>query len=159
MAAEHNALDNGAPPAFATLREAFAVAWHRAGLPVPYDYDASDDALPLLPEDREYLAVRGKGDRNRVLRSVVPRSLRGDNLVVPFDTAQLQLHEINLRTATSHSIVLCFVAMQTVPLVFAYLNGFSLLGANFSLPTHRSIGLAIATRWAERAISAASSTF
>ena len=49
--------------------------------------------------------------------------------------------------------------MQTVPLVFAYLNGFTLLGADFAIPTPRGIGLAVATRWAERALSVSTSTF
>ena len=125
---------------------------------MPYDYDARDDALPVLQEDRDYLSVRGKGD-GRALRSVVPRSLREGDILVPFDTSEFALHEIDLRMVTSQSIILCFVAMQTVPLVFAYLNGFTLLGADFPIPTPRGIGLAIATRWAERALAVTTSTF
>jgi hypothetical protein len=61
VAAAHDPLDVEDPPSFDTMREQFAVAWHQAHLPVPYDYDARDDAQPLLPEDRDYLARRGKG--------------------------------------------------------------------------------------------------
>jgi hypothetical protein len=41
----------------------------------------------------------------------VPRSLREGEAPMPFDTSELSLHELNLRQATSQSIILCFVAM------------------------------------------------
>ena len=163
VAAPLNPLDVEYSPSFHELRERFAVAWHNAGLPVPYDYDLRDDALPLLAADREYLAVRGKGEQNKVVRSTVPRSLRGpvgvEAALVTFSPDELDLHQLDLREVTAQSIALCFVAMQTVPLVFAYLNGFTVLGATFSLPTPRGVGLAIATTWAERTLAASSSTF
>lgn len=162
VAASHNELDMSEPPDFRELRERFAVEWYRAGLPVPYDYDARDDALPLLQADRDYLSTRGKG-HGRTVQSVVPRSLRegGGAVLGPptLDLSTVSHHELDLRLVTARSLSLCFVAMQSIPLVFAYLNGFSLLGADLHLSAPRSVALAIATRWAENAISAASSTF
>ena len=161
VAAAHQPED-GPAPSFSALRESFAVQWHRAGLPVPYDYNSRGDALPLLESDRAYLDVRGRGD-GRVIDGVVPLSLRtGDHLVLSspwFEPAAVDSHQINLREVTAQSILLCFVAMQTVPLIFACLNGFTLLGANLEVATPRGVGLAIATRWAEHAIRATSSTF
>ena len=155
-------LDSDDPPAFQVLRERFAVEWHRAGLPVPFDYDARDDALPLLEADREYLSVRGRGDGRKV-RAVVPRSLRENDVhtlgLPTFTPSSVSHHQLDLHSVTSQSILLCFVAMQTIPLIFACLNGFSLLGADLQLSTPRGVGLAIATRWAEHAIRATSSTF
>jgi hypothetical protein len=162
VSAVHDPLDPNEPPSFHVLRERFAVEWHRAGLPVPYDYDSRDDALPLLQSDRDYLSVRGKGHGN-IVRSVTPRSLReGTSLALDlptFDPSSIDQHQLDLRFVTSQSVLLCFVAMQTVPLIYACLNGFSLLGADLQVTSSRGVGLCIATRWAEHAIQAASSTF
>ena len=147
-------------PSFIQLRERFAVAWHQAGLPVPHDYEA-DDAQPTTAADREYQQVRGRGD-GRAVVSVVPRSLREALVTAPPIASHLSSDEeraIDLRSVTRATVLLCFVTSQTVPLVFAALNGFSFLGADFVLPVARAPALAIATRWAENAISAASSTF
>ena len=161
VAATH--FPDGEPaPSFSVLRESFAVQWHRAGLPVPHDYNARGDALPLSEADRAYLDVRGPGD-GRVVKGVVPLSLRdGDHLLLSspsFEPSAVDSHQINLREVTAQSILLCFVAMQTIPLIFACLNGFTLLGAHLEVATPRGVGLAIATRWAEHAIQATSSTF
>ena len=44
VAATH--FPDGEPaPSFSVLRESFAVQWHRAGLPVPHDYNARGDCL------------------------------------------------------------------------------------------------------------------
>ena len=139
-------------PPFPEARETFAVAWFLAGLPVPYDYE-TPDAQPLSAADRAYQMVRGPG-HGRCVRSVTPRSLRADASFC----MTLGHRLLDLREVTSSAIALCFVAMQAVPLVFASLNGFEVLGAE--LPAHgRGAALAVATRWAEQAISQASSTF
>ena len=162
VAASPDQLDAEDPPSFEVARERFAVEWHRAGLPVPYDYDARNDALPLLQQDRDYLMVRGRGDGRRV-RAVIPKSLREDDIytlsVPTFDASTVAHRQLDLRHVTAHSLVLCFVAMQTIPLIFACLNGFDMLGAELHVHTPRGVGLAIATRWAEHAIQATSSTF
>ena len=105
---------------------------------------------------------RGQGDGRRVA-AVTPRSLRGDDLhllAVPhFASSGLRHRLLDLRHATERSIVLIFVAMQTMPLIFAHANGFSCLGADLPVGTSRGVGLAIATRWAEHALQAASSVF
>ena len=160
--ASHDPLDTAAPPSFASAREEFAVEWYRAGLPVPYDYDSRDDALPFLQEDRDYLSTRGKG-HGRPVRAVVPRSLvgaDGHTLTVPaFDASALAHRRVDLRHVTANTIILSFIAMQTMPLIFACLNGFEVLGAELAAPAQRGVGLAVATRWAEHAILATTSTF
>ena len=161
VAAAHDPLDALDAPSFAEVRESFAVEWHRAGLPVPADYDVRDDGQPAALEDQLYLAVRGKGHGRRV-DSVTPRSLRTDAYALAtaaFDPSPISHHELNLKHVTSDCIILCIVAMQTVPLIYAYLNGYSLLGAVLQPPAPRCAGLAVATRWAEHAIQATSSTF
>ena len=161
VAAPHNPADDVEAPSFHELRERFAVEWHRAGLPVPADYNLRDDGQPATAEDRAYQMTRGKG-HGRTVPATTPASLRCDicSINTPsFDASPVQHHQLDLRELAASSIMLCFVAMQSVPLIFAHLNGFSLLGADLPLHSSRSVGLAVATRWAEHAIQATTSTF
>ena len=161
VASGHQPLDSKDPPSFEEARELFAILWYLAGLPVPYDYDARPDALPILQEDRDYLHTRGKGHGRRV-RSVLPRSMRAgahSTLALTFRSTAIDHHQLDLRMVTAHSLMLCFVAMQSTPLIFSFLNGFDVLGAELHVAAARSSGLAIATRWAEQAIQSTSSTF
>ena len=143
-------------PSFVELREQFAVAWYQAGLPVPADYEVND-AQPTTAEARAYQFVRGKGD-GRTIDAVVPRSLReGSAAITTFSDLQLQM--VALANLSCNAFVLFFVAMQATPLVFAPLNGLEVVGAELHLPTHRRLALGIATRWADHAIAAVSTTF
>ncbi|MDP6945853.1 MAG: hypothetical protein QF464_17010, partial [Myxococcota bacterium] len=98
----------------------------------------------------------------------MPRSLRVEGetqrLSVPreltaIDVDALNARRVDLRALGPDVVMLCFVIMQTAPLILASLNGFEIIGADFRRSTHRSIGLAVATRWAEAAIGGSSSTF
>ena len=51
--------------------ERFAAAWHRAGLPVPPDYNAAG-GQPLDAEAQAYARARGPGDGRRVPEGTVP---------------------------------------------------------------------------------------
>ena len=163
VAAEHDGLPL-ATPDFEEERERFAVACYRAGLHVPADYE-SRDAQPSSMADRAYQSTRGLGDGRRPA-ATLPRSLREDSVLASapadltsMDIAALDGRRVDLREVNPNVILLCFVIMQTTPLILAMLNGFEVIGADFRQETHRSIGLAVATRWAEAAIGAASSTF
>ena len=149
-------LDSVGTPVLAEVVEAFAVAWYRSRRNVPWDYQ-SPDAQPSTPEARAYQFVRGKGDGRRP-DSTVPASLVGGD-VIPFEDAMLVARLVSLTALVSHSFVLMFVAIQTVPLVFASLNGVEVVGVQFQVPTHRRLALTIASRWADAAISDRSSTF
>ena len=150
---------------FAERREQFAVACYRAGIYVPADYE-NDLALPSSLEDRQYQFTRGKGHGRRPA-SVVPRSLRHSvdiegqltGPVAALDIHSFDERRVDLRAVNPNVIILCFVIMQATPLILAVLNGFDVIGADFRQTTHRSLGLAVATKWAESAIGAASSTF
>ena len=160
--APHDPLDVAPDPVFEEARELFAIEWHQRGLPVPHDYE-NDNALPTGSDQQTYQFTRGGGDGRRLL-SVIPRSLRDATGLAVIEPASNELervvgHEVDLRILTEHAIFLCFIAMQTVPLIYAALNGFTVLGAELHTPTQRSLGLTLATRWAEAAISTTSSTF
>jgi len=167
VGAEHDGTDPmHTTPSFDEERELFAVKWHLAGLPVPMDYE-HELAQPMSQQDREYQSVRGKGDGRRPL-STLPRSLRSEpngftleeeRSLLVFDTPALEGRCVNLADMNANVVVLCFIIMQTAPLILAMLNGFEVIGADLRQTTHRSIGLALATRWAERAIGATTSTF
>ena len=60
-------------PSFLTLMEAFAVAWYRAGYPVPADY-LNGKPASTSAEQRAYQSRRGAGDGRRIA-GVVPVSL------------------------------------------------------------------------------------
>lgn len=66
-------------PNFITLMETFAVAWYRAGYPVPSDY-LNGKPSSTSDEQRAYQARRGAGDGRRVV-GVVPVSLRSSLVV------------------------------------------------------------------------------
>ena len=109
VAAAHDPLDAQDAPSFEEVRERFAVEWHRAGLPVPADYDVRADGQPAAVEDQLYLAVRGKGHGRRVA-SITPRSLRTDVYALTtaaFDPSPISHHELNLKHVTSDCIILC----------------------------------------------------
>ena len=156
-AAAFDDLDYSGRPVYAVEIEKLAVAWYSSGLPVPADY-TNGDARPTLECERAYQSVRGKGDGRRV-DGVVPASLRGGALSPLTQPEHVAAQLVALASLTANSFVLFWVAMQTVPLVFAVLNGYEVIGAEFHLPTHRKLALAVATRWAENAISAPCSTF
>lgn len=147
-------------------RELFAVACFRAGIYVPQDYE-HPMAQPALQSDRDYQFARGRGDGRR-LPTAIPRSLRAEDgslcvaeaeVDAGLCLATLAARQVDLRQVNANVVVLCFVIMQTAPLILAALNGFEVIGADLQATTHRSMGLAIATRWAEDAIGAVSSTF
>ena len=150
---------------FPERRERLAVACYRAGIYVPADYE-SDLALPSSLEDQQYQFTRGKGHGRRLV-SAVPRSLRDSvdlegqltGPVAALDIHSFDERRVDLRAVNPNVIILCFVIMQATPLILAVLNGFDVIGADFRQTTHRSLGLAVATKWAESAIGAASSTF
>ena len=65
---------NGKGPTFKNMMEAFAVAWYKAGYPVPHDY-LNGEPLPVSEADRKYQSRRGVGHGERIA-GVVPLSLR-----------------------------------------------------------------------------------
>lgn len=87
------AVDLSAPPAedlvYEDEIERFACAWHDSGLPLPADYRAPD-AQPVSMSDREYQAVRGRGDGRRIL-GVVPLSRRRECLTLPLQQLGMSL--------------------------------------------------------------------
>lgn len=149
--------DQTPQPVFQVEVERFAVAWHSAGLPVPHDY-ANENGQPTSHDEREYQATRGQGDGRRV-RGITPHSLSGGRQTPAVQPELLAARLVCLASLTVNSCVLFMVAMQTVPLVFAALNGYEVVGAEFHIPTHRKLALGIATRWVETAINAPSATF
>ena len=159
--AAHNPHDALPDPSFETLREAFAVACYHSGIYVPLDYEARL-ATPLSEEDQRYQFVRGQGSGVR-RSTTIPRSLRQDDaslVVAPTsDPHDVIGQEVDLRILSAHAMCLCFVAMQAVPLIFAFLNGFTIIGAELHAPTQRRISLTIATQWTSQAVSASASTF
>ena len=156
VTAPFDPLDSADTPVLTEVVESFAAAWHMSGRAVPADYQARD-AQPSSQEARDYQFVRGKGDGRRPA-SVVPVSLRGEP-GPPLMDAMLVARLVVLASLTVDAFVLMFVAMQTVPLVFAPLNGVEVVGVQFQAPTQRRLALTIATRWADHAISDRSSTF
>ena len=165
VAARHNGSPASAP-SFQHLRELFAVQCSLAGLYVPANYEQCDPHSPVR-EERDYQLVRGQGSGRRP-PTAVPRSLQqpqaanstqGHHAIAELDLDHLDERRVDLRRVNANVIILCVVVMQTSPLILAMLNGFEVVGADLRQPTHRSIGLAVATRWAEQAIGAASSTF
>ena len=144
-------------PSFEDVREAFAVAWHQAGYPVPWDYEAPD-AQPTEAEARAYQRTRGKGDGRRP-PSVLPRSLRSQEhqsnlLDVVAEQHALTTRFVHLASLTAHAFILFFVAMQTTPLVLAPLNGLEVIGAEFHVSAHRRAALTVASRWSRAAAAA-----
>ena len=142
--------------------EKFAVAWHLRGLPVPHDY-RNKDAQPTLREDRAYQGVRGKGDGRRV-QGVIPASLRPENLA-PVNTlhhgtghaldstASMALKNpkmlVLLSALTCSGFGIYLVVMQSIPLVYAALDGRSIIGAELTFAHHRPAVLRVATRMIE----------
>jgi hypothetical protein len=158
--APYDPLDSSEQPDYAVEIERFAVAWYMSGLPLPCDYN-NPDARPAAHEARVYQSRRGKGDGRR-FDGAIPHSLRTKtppSTVTAFEPQAVAAQTVVLTGLSVNAFALCFVAMQTIPLVFALLNGFEVIGAELRLPTHRKLSLAIATRWAEAAIGTASSTF
>ena len=64
-----------------------------------------------------------------------------------------------LAELTANAFTLFFVAMQSVPLVLASLNGLEVIGAELHLPTHRKLALTLASKWADQAVASRTITF
>lgn len=156
-----------APPSFAEAVESFAVAWYRAGWPVPEGYLA-EDGLPPSNEAREYQLVRGGGDGRRP-NTVIPCSLRTVAIVTepeadaPMILRELTLaHFVALASLTTQGFMLFFMTVMMQPLVFAHLSGMQVLGAELPLPlTPKTSSLHVMEHWAGAAwgSSAAATTF
>ena len=152
--------------------EKFAAAWYAQGLPVPCDY-MNKDAQPTLFDDRAYQGVRGKGDGRRV-QGVVPTSLRsrpvaradaghaGSGLALE-STASTALKDskmlVVLSALTCSGFGVYLVAMQATPLVYAALDGRSVIGAELTLSLHRPAVLRVATRMIESMLGAPTCAF
>ena len=144
-------------PSFSEWAEWFAVEWFTAGHPVPHGYlDAA--ARPPSAEERSYQLQRGPGD-GRSVHAVVPASLlnpswpeAGDDdapgsssappspqphrpprpsLLAGADETRVDSSgpALDLRVATSAAVVLVLVSVLSAPLVYAHVNGFTVLGA------------------------------
>jgi hypothetical protein len=146
-------VDAGGAPRYAVEIERFAAAWFDRGLPVPQGYSAPD-AQPASDADRRYQQVRGRGDGRRI-RGVVPMlragtrplplAFRADDLPDTFTLEAAQL--------AADSFFLVFVCMQTIPLVYAHVNGLTLLGAHMCLSSAQRLRTSIAA--AEAALAGA----
>ena len=136
---------------YRTEIERLAVEWHRRGLPVPSDY-ANPTGRPLDAEARAYQLVRGDGDGRRPVGEV-PVSLLGepepDAATRQHGTAWFRPEAPLARFArlSDRSVVLCLVAIATQPLVFAHLDGFSVVGAELNERYLRGSTLQLATSW------------
>ena len=134
--------------------ERLAIEFHRRGLPVPKDY-ANPTGRPLDSSSKAYQFVRGPGDARRIA-SMIPLTLY-DELPDHFQlsvsrTSLSPLLEIAVPLAhfagLSHqAVVLCLVALATQPLVYAPLDGFTVIGAELSHTLHRDSALLAATSW------------
>ena len=143
--------------------ERFAVEWHRRGLLVPTDY-ANPTGRPLSEEARLYQFARGDGDGRRIL-STIPLSLLedGDGDVrspVPCGLAS-QRHLFREGAPLSKfadmadfGVVLCLVALAVQPLVYASLDGFTVVGAELGDRYLRDSTLRLATSWIAPALAA-----
>ena len=129
------------PPTFGESVEQLAVAWHRAGLPVPEGYDSAD-GLPPTAEGRAYQCVHGGGDLRRFV-PVIPLSLRSERAALQsaadgghaLVTRPLPLSEtgddeararllmatqlVTLASLASQGVMLFFMTTMLQPLVFA----------------------------------------
>ena len=139
--------------------EQFAAAWYDSGLPVPIDYDNAD-AQPTEPEHRAYQSTRGQGDGRRY-EGVVPKLRRPHALNAQDHAAHPNVAQAVLKLCdlSASGFVLCFVAMQAAPLVYAMLDGVSILGAELDSQLQRPPLLRVATRMAEAAIGARTCAF
>ena len=138
--------------------EKFAVAWFERGFPVPSDY-LNEDAQPTLESDRAYQAQRGKGDGRRV-QGVTPLSLRplpdvqlaldGDSSSAISDAKML----VGLSTLTCCGFGIYMVVMQARPLVYAALDGMSVIGAELAVTLNRPAVMRVAVRMLESMLGA-----
>ena len=146
-------------PTYQEEIEVFAAAWHERGLPVPHDYK-NDDAQPTALADRAYQSQRGKGDGRRV-QGVIPDSLRLPPSALTdgnIDHTSLRLDGIGstalkdtrmlvgLTTLTCSGFGIYLVAMQASPLIYAALDGRSVIGAELALTLHRPAVMRVACR-------------
>jgi len=87
-------------PSFTAMMEHFAVAWYKAGYPVPYDY-LNGRPVPTSEEDRRYQSQRGVGHGRRIA-GVVPISLRATTCTtVVALSSQDGTHTLRARHLTS----------------------------------------------------------
>lgn len=155
------------PPTFREAVETLAVAWYRAGHPLPADYD-SPDGLPGTADRRAYQRERGAGDGQRIV-GVIPHSLR----ISPAPTAPPVLDESRLMDlVVSKSLLLSMLSMQgfmlfflsvTVqPLLLAPLTGLHVIGAELPVSlSPRAVALPLMEEWASSVggAAAAATTF
>ena len=152
--------DTGAAtPTYQDEIERFAVAWHEQALPLPCDYK-NDDAQPTSLADRAYQSQRGRGDGRRI-QGITPDSLRSPSLPLAeadIDNTLLRLDGpmssalkdtrmlVGLTTLTCSGFGIYLVTMQASPLVYAALDGYSVIGAELALTLHRPAVLRVACR-------------
>ena len=162
------------PPSYDDAVEALAVALYRAGLGVPEDYFA-EGGVSLDPEVRAYQLEHGAGDGRRP-RSVVPRSLAAPEPaaaavalalrppdVHPIHLAALAAAQlVSIATLTARGFMLFFMTAFAQPLVFAHVEGLTVLGAELPPPLSPKVtSMHVIERWAALAWGAAApaSTF
>ena len=183
------AVEEPPPPlSFDEAVEQLAVAFYRAGLPVPAGYD-SPDGLPPTAEGQAYQLERGKG-RGVPIEGVVPKSLRasaacgappaanrhitvGTRAETPdcMDASLLHegglrqlahAHQVLLSALTIQGFMLFFVSVVVQPLIYAPLTGLHVIGAELPLPlSPKRLVMPIMEHWAEVAWGAgtAATTF
>ena len=161
-------VDESSPPSYDDAVETLAVAFHAAGHGVPADYFAADGQSPD-PGTRTYQMVRGAGDGRRP-PCVVPRSLlhlepvsAAEPIVVPPSdvhplhlTALTEAQMVTVASLTARGFMLFFMTTLAQPLVFAHLQGLTVLGAEIPLPlSPKATAVHIVERWAALAWGAA----
>ena len=145
-------------PIYLEQMELFASAWWDAGLPVPSDY-LNPDAQPTDHASRLYQPARGRGDGRRI-EGTVPHSRRRVHTSPNDEGGGLSLRDLTpLTSLTQAGIMLCFVVMQTIPLVYCALDGVSVLGAELEVQTTRPSAMRVAHRMSEAALGARSCAF
>lgn len=141
-------LEPGETPVYEEEIERFAVAWHDAGHPVPAGY-RSPAALPPDEESRAYQWTRGRGDGRRV-DGVVPFSRRAQWATQAISSTPEHVASLfTIDTARSlfdlvDCMCLIFVCMQSIPLVYCHVNGFTLLGMQASMSAAQRLRIAAA---------------
>lgn len=122
-------------PSYEREIEAFARAWHEAGLTVPHDY-LNSRAQPTDENARAYQSVRGAGDGRRFV-GVVPISARNSTeRAAPAQTSPMTLTawadaasalEASVLTLVQGWICVVLVIPAAQPIVLAHANGMSVL--------------------------------
>jgi hypothetical protein len=176
IAASARPLDTELEPAvgvYSELVERWAIYCYAHHITVPPDY-ANPDGRPSNPDARAYQKQTGGGDGRRV-DGVAPASRRPP-AGVPADCAHPlnanggsstttlgnrradDLPRCGFASLSTQGLVLCFVAMLAQPLVYAHLDGLTVIGVELHAQHPLGMCAAVVRRWAATATAALTTT-